>query len=89
MASKRRADKHESPTPTEPVRAVAVAVPAPGRFDRLLARLKTLKGAIVAIAGVGGALRVAGRCAAQWRQNSDQCAVGGYDDECAALVGEF
>ena len=84
MASKRRADKTEPPKPTEPVREVAVATPAPGRFDRLLARLKTLKGAIVAIAGVGAVL---GGLAGYW--NAYQAARSSTESsKLLALVGK-
>jgi adenylate cyclase len=86
MASKRRADKTEPPKPVEPVREVAVAapVPAPGRFDRLIARLKTLKGAIVAIAGVGAVL---GGLAGYW--NAYQAARSSTESsKLLALVGK-
>ena len=84
MASKRRADKTESPKPAEPVPAVAVAAAAPGRFDRLLARLMTLKGAVVAIAGVGAVL---GGLAGYW--NAYQAARGSTESsKLLALVGK-
>jgi adenylate cyclase len=84
MASKRRADKTEPPKPVEPVREVAVATPAPGRFDRLFARLKTLKGAVVAIAGVGAVL---GGLAGYW--NAYQAARSSTESaKLLALVGK-
>ena len=57
--------------------------PAPGRLDRLVARLKTLKGAIVAIAGVGA---VMGGLAGYW--NAYQAARGSTTPtSLLALVG--
>ena len=56
MSSKRRAPKTAAVMPEGATRDPVVVAPAPSRFDRVIARLKTLKGAVVAIAGVGAVL---------------------------------
>ena len=82
MSSKRRISKPAALAPAEPVREVAVA--APGRLDRIVARLKTFKGAIVAIAGVGAVL---GGLAGYW--NAYQAARGSTQSaQLLALVGK-
>ncbi len=84
MPSKRRATKPAATPPEEPSRDSAAAVPAPGWLERVLARLKTLKGAIVAIAGVGAVL---GGLAGYW--NAYQAARGSTQSaQLLALVGK-
>jgi len=83
MALKRRAAKAAASSPDEPARDIVVALPAPTRFARLIARLKTLKGAIVAIAGVGAVL---GGLAGYW--NAYQAARGStQSSSLLAMVG--
>lgn len=84
MNPKRRAAKVSASSPDEPARDVVVAVPAPARLARLIARLKTLKGAIVAIAGVGAVL---GGLAGYW--NAYQAARGStQSSSLLAMVGK-
>ena len=84
MTSKRRAAKPAANLPEEPARDSAAVVPAPGWLERILARLKTLKGAIVAIAGVGAVL---GGLAGYW--NAYQAARGSTQSaQLLALVGK-
>jgi adenylate cyclase len=84
MASKRRVDKIEPSKPDEPAHGAAAVAPGPSRLDRVLAKLKTLKGAIVAIAGVGAVL---GGLAGYW--NAYQAARGNTESsKLLALVGE-
>lgn len=69
--------------PVEPAREV-VAAPARRLSERLIARLKTLKGAIVAIAGVGAVL---GGLAGYW--NAYQAARASTESsKLLALVGK-
>ena len=56
MSSKRRAPKTAVVLPEGATRDPVVVAPAPSRFDRVIARLKTLKGAVVALAGVGAVM---------------------------------
>jgi hypothetical protein len=56
MSSKRRAPKTAVVLPEGATRDPVVVAPAPSRFDRVIARLKTLKGAFVALAGVGAVM---------------------------------
>ncbi len=84
MASKRRAAKPAANLPEEPARDAAAAMLAPSLFDRVFARLKTLKGAVVAIAGVGAVL---GGLAGYW--NAYQAARGSTESsKLLALVGK-
>ena len=84
MTSKRRAAKPAANLPAEPARDVVAPAPAPSLFDRLVARLKTLKGAIVAIAGVGAVL---GGLAGYW--NAYQAARSStQSSQLLALVGK-
>ena len=70
--------------PEEPARDAVASVPAPSLFNGLVARLKTLKGAIVAIAGVGAVL---GGLAGYW--NAYQAARGStQSSQLLAIVGE-
>jgi TolB-like protein len=83
MALKRHATKVSASLPDEPARDVVTAAPAPTKFARLIARLKTLKGTIVAIAGVGAVL---GGLAGYW--NAYQAARSGtQSSSLLALVG--
>ena len=84
MASKRRAAKPAANLPEEPARDAAAAMLAPSLFDRVFARLKTLKGAVVAIAGVGAVL---GGLAGYW--NAYQAARASTESsKLLALIGK-
>lgn len=84
MTSKRRTAKPAAGSPVEPAREGGGVVAVPSMFDRVIARIKTLKGAIVAIAGVGAVL---GGLAGYW--NAYQAARGSTESsKLLALVGK-
>ncbi len=85
MSSKRRAPKPADRLADEPARPVSVSVPSDSLFNRVIGRLKTLKGAIVAIAGVGAVL---GGLAGYW--NAYQAARSSTQSsaQLLALVGK-
>lgn len=84
MTSKRRASERAVNLLVEPPRDAVVVPPAPSLLSRLVARLKTLKGAIVAIAGAGAML---GGLAGYW--NAYQAARSSTQTtQLLALVGK-
>ena len=84
MSSKRRASKLPDRQADEPARAASVSAPSDSLLDRIIGRLKTLKGAIVAVAG--GA--VLGGLAGYW--NAYQAARSSTQSsaQLLALVGK-
>ncbi len=85
MSSKRRASKPADRLADEPTRDAADSVTSESLLDRVIGRLKTLKGAIVAIAGVGAVL---GGLAGYW--NAYQAARSSTQSsaQLLALVGK-
>jgi TolB-like protein len=85
MSTKRRASKLPDRLADEPARPASVSAPSDSLLDRIIGRLKTLKGAIVAIAGVGAVL---GGLAGYW--NAYQAARSSTQSsaQLLALVGK-
>jgi len=81
VPSKRRAGKIVASVPQVPVRDDVASAPAPTRFDRLIARLRKLRIAIAAVAGVGA---VIGGLAGYW--NAYQAARGSMQPSLLSIA---
>ena len=85
MSSKRRASKLPDRLADEPTRTGSVSVPSDSLLHRVIGRLKTLKGAIVAIAGVGAVL---GGLAGYWNAYQAARSSTQASAQLLALVGK-
>ena len=85
MSSKRRAPKPADPPADEPTSSVGVSTTSDSVLNKVIGRLKTLKGAIVAIAGVGAVL---GGLAGYWNAYQAARSSTQASAQLLALVGK-